>query len=375
MGAGVLQGQSFAMPPEQAVRELARTMAVPGLDLVLLFFSPRYATEAFARAAAAAFAPARVAGCTTSGEFGPLGYREDSVAAMGFLAPAFGATLQLLPDLDRFQAARLAPLARGLFPRAAPAHRALITLFDGFSGKEEVVVGALHGLAADVPLCGGSASDGGRLEQSLLLHEGELHRNAALVVGLASEAPLHVFKTEHFRPTDQRLVVTAADSSRRLVRELNGLPAAAEYARLTGTDPAHLDLAHFAEHPLMVRVRGANFIRSCIGVDGMGGLRFACAIDVGLVLRLGRGQDMACDIEGTLTEVERKVGGPVDILGFDCLLRRQEMEHSGQMDRIGALMRRHRLLGFSTFGEQFQGMHINQTLTGIAFPRGGTAAR
>ncbi|OIR01983.1 FIST N domain protein [mine drainage metagenome] len=375
MGAGVLQGQSFAMPPEQAARELARTMAVPGLNLVLLFFSPRYATQAFAQAAAQAFAPARVVGCTTSGEFGPLGCRADSVAAMGFTAPAFAAATLLLPALDRFQAAAIAAPVRGLFPRAAPPHRALITLIDGFSLKEELVVSALHSLAADVPLCGGSASDGSRLEQSWLLYDGRLHQNAALVLGLASAAPLHVFKTEHFRPGEQRLVVTAADSARRLVRELNGLPAAAEYARLTGTSPERLDLAHFAEHPLMVRVGGANFIRSCIGVASDGGLRFACAIDVGLVLRLGQGQDMACDIETALTEVERKVGGPADILGFDCLLRRQEMEHSGQMDPIGALMRRHRLLGFSTFGEQFQGMHINQTLTGIAFPRAGAPPR
>jgi hypothetical protein len=29
-----------------------------------------------------------------------------------------------------------------------------------------------------------------------------------------------------------------------------------------------------------------------------------------------------------------------------------------------------RVVGFSTYGEQFRGMHVNQTLTGIAFGDG-----
>ena len=30
-------------------------------------------------------------------------------------------------------------------------------------------------------------------------------------------------------------------------------------------------------------------------------------------------------------------------------------------------MRRYHTLAFNTYGEQFQGIHVNQTLTGVAF--------
>jgi hypothetical protein len=41
----------------------------------------------------------------------------------------------------------------------------------------------------------------------------------------------------------------------------------------------------------------------------------------------------------------------------------QEKQLSGQ---VSALMRKHGVTGFSTYGEQFNAMHVNQTLTGVA---------
>ena len=45
-----------------------------------------------------------------------------------------------------------------------------------------------------------------------------------------------MFKTEHFVSSDKKLVVTQADPERRIVTEINGAPAAREYARVVGLD-------------------------------------------------------------------------------------------------------------------------------------------
>jgi hypothetical protein len=42
------------------------------------------------------------------------------------------------------------------------------------------------------------------------------------------------------------------------------------------------------------------------------------------------------------------------------------MEERGIDDRIGQLMSRNKVFGFSTYGEQFNSLHINQTFTGVA---------
>lgn len=39
----------------------------------------------------------------------------------------------------------------------------------------------------------------------------------------------------------------------------------------------------------------------------------------------------------------------------------------GLKDRVGEVFCRNNTVGFSTYGEQFHGVHVNQTLTGVAF--------
>jgi len=37
-----------------------------------------------------------------------------------------------------------------------------------------------------------------------------------------------------------------------------------------------------------------------------------------------------------------------------------------QIGAMSQLLRAHRVVGFSTYGEQFNAMHVNQTMTGVA---------
>lgn len=55
------------------------------------------------------------------------------------------------------------------------------------------------------------------------------------------------------------------------------------------------------------------------------------------------------------------------ILVFDCILRRLELEQDGLADQAGGILARHNAIGFSTYGEQFDALHVNQTMVGIAF--------
>jgi hypothetical protein len=47
-------------------------------------------------------------------------------------------------------------------------------------------------------------------------------------------------------------------------------------------------------------------------------------------------------------------------------LRRLETEREGIKDQIGAIFAANNVIGFATYGEQFNAMHVNQTFTGIA---------
>ena len=70
--------------------------------------------------------------------------------------------------------------------------------------------------------------------------------------------PFRLLQTHNFTPTDERLVVTAADPSQRLVREINGRPAAGEYARAIGVEEHDLNLSHFACWSMVVLINGGS---------------------------------------------------------------------------------------------------------------------
>ena len=60
---------------------------------------------------------------------------------------------------------------------------------------------------------------------------------------------------------------------------------------------------------------------------------------------------------------------PDFILGFDCVLRKLEIEHKGLSAEASERFRKRRVVGFNTYGEQHLGVHVNQTFVGVAFFR------
>ncbi|MFN6978088.1 MAG: FIST N-terminal domain-containing protein, partial [Gemmobacter sp.] len=227
--------------------------------------------------------------------------------------------------------------------------------------REDALAAALAGGLGPVPLFGGSAGDGTRFRQTRVLAGGAARGNAAVVALVRTACPVRVFNLDHLVPTETRMVVTRADPARRIVQAINAEPAAREYARLAGKDPAQLTPFTFAAHPVVVRIGGQHHVRAIREVAG-DDLIFYSAIGEGLVLTLARPQDMAAHLARALGALD----GPAAILACDCILRRMEAEENQQTQAISALLRRHRVTGFSTYGEQRNAMHVNQTLTGVA---------
>ena len=368
------QAQTTACDVGEIVRSLRQDIDTSDLRILIVYFFPRPDADELAQALSRAFAPGPVVGCSTGGEIGPLGYTRNTVVAVGLSSPDFSVSCRLIDHLSERGSEETLSTLQNLLDQAEPQVQGsgryfAVTLFDGFCLREEHVSSAIHAVLGDIPVCGGSASDGRQFSSSPILYDGRLHHDCVLVMLVHTNRAFHVFKTEHFLPLEQRLVVTGADVDQRIVTEINGRPAAQEYARLIGCPREKLDLVQFARHPLIVRVGSTNFVRSIIQCQDDDSLTFACAIDVGLVLRLGEGFDMTSSLAQKFGELRERIGEPALVLGFDCILRRFEMEDKGETDKVAAVMKANRVAGFSTQGEHFQGMHINQTFTGIALGR------
>jgi hypothetical protein len=126
----------------------------------------------------------------------------------------------------------------------------------------------------------------------------------------------------------------------------------------------------FAAHPVVVNVGGVCYVRSIQKVNPDGSLTFFCAIDEGIVLTIARGIDMVENLEQAFAAVRREIGPPAVVLGCECILRHIEAGQRHLLDRIGAVLAANNVVGFATYGEQFNAMHVNQTFTAVALGAG-----
>ena len=242
-----------------------------------------------------------------------------------------------------------------------------LCLIDGLSYAEEAVTSAIHWALDDIPLIGGSAGDDLKFETTTLMRDGRVASDSAIVILIATTIPFHVFKTDNFVPTDEKLVVTASDPDHRIVREFNADVAATEYAASVGIVQHTLTPFSFASHPVVVKVGGEYYCRSIQKMNPDGSLSFFCAIDDGIVLSIAQPKSMVETTRAALKEVEAKLGNIDMILGFDCVLRRLDARNRQVFRDISELYRANKVIGFGTYGEQYRSMHLNQTFTGIAF--------
>lgn len=370
-GAGCPVSASVDAFAPDAIAQLAQALGPGPFAQVLLFASPGADLHHLATQAATQFPQAIICGCTTAGEITAQGYAEGQL--VGFALPRAGFEVEALviEGLDRLDTRALIAdllrlrqsLARRAFERR---HEFAILLVDGLSGQEDALVAALSGGLGPVPIIGGSAGDGASFGRTLIHARGQVYENAAVLSLVRSDCQVRLFSLDHLRPTGARMVVTRADPARRSVARINDEPAAAEYARLLGLQTDQLSSFVFAAHPVLVRAGGRHHVRAIQRVGQGDQLEFFAAIDEGLVLTIAEPDDIVAHLDRELAQLAT-TGAPSAILGFDCIFRRIEAEGRQRQHELSAILARHRVTGFSTYGEQIGAMHVNQTMTGVAF--------
>jgi hypothetical protein len=243
-------------------------------------------------------------------------------------------------------------------------------LIDGLSMQEEAVVSTLYKGLGGISLFGGSAGDGLRFDKTFVYHNGEFHTDSAIFTLIQTSLPFTVFKTEHFESASEKMVVTEADPGRRIVTEINGEPAGHEYARIVGMELNELTPMIFSSHPVVVSLGGKTYVRSIQKVNPDGSLTFFCAIDEGIVLTVARGLDLVENLRQAFNGVKAKIGSPQIVFGCDCILRNLELNEKQIKPEVSKIMAENNVIGFATYGEQYNAMHVNQTFTGAAIGLG-----
>lgn len=366
------KGISFSPDPTHAVREMAHAIYQPDASIVIFFASSKYDLAALGNALKDSFT-CPVIGCTTSGEISSIaGYREGGLVGISLSSTDLVVHPKMVTPLSRFGLIEGEKLAQELRSELKlsddfdPKKMFGLLLVDGLSMLEEQVVAALYSALGGVALVGGSAGDDLLFKETHVYWEGKFLRDASIITLFETTLPFKTFQIQHFEPTDIRLVITESDCASRIVTEINGGPAAEEYANAVGLKITELNPQIFAAHPVMLKIGGEYYVRSIQKVNPDGSLTFYCAIDNGLVLTVGRGKGLVENLRENLSKLRQEFPTLKVILGCDCILRRLELQQKKLTAAAEKVLEDVNFIGFSTYGEQFNGIHMNQTLTGIA---------
>ena len=367
MAINTCYGASTSTDPVRAVAELAAQTGSTDKDGLLFFCSPDVDLALLGRELARTFRCPTV-GCTSSGHFGPAGFQRSGIIGVTFSGG--GLRLRTYPvtplaaSVD--QVSCIAEDIRARSDATPDLNRFGMLLVDGLSMAEERLVAALYQHVGNLPLIGGSAGDNLKFEHTYVYTDGLFLSDAAVFTLFETTHPVATIKAQHFAAGDTELVITRADPERRIIHEMNGEPAATAYAEAIDQRIEALTPAVFSRNPLVLQLGGDAYVRSIQKVNEDLSLSCYCAIDEGLVVSIGHVLDPLQTVADAMVELHRTVPDPALVLGCDCILRRLEFEQAAIDGDMSRLMAANRLFGFYTYGEQYNGLHVNQTLTAVA---------
>ena len=382
MTEGIKTGSSSLTDIDSALQDLSDQLAQDNIGLVILYFSTHYLpvdptsddSDHLSTCLQKYFSDIPVIGCTTAGEIGCSGYQQHSISAISLSAEYFQVSYTLYSNLSdlalkqwRDNTVKLHSQHNSHYQLNDDNNTFSLLLVDGMSGHEEPLVRILGNAISGIPLIGGSAGDDLQFDKAFALHQGQLYTNSAILALITTSLPFQIVKSQNIRASDKRMVVTEAIPEQRTITEINGRPAALEYARHLGiTDCEQITIETLAAHPAVVVMGDAEYVRSIQKVNPDNSLTFYCAIDTGIVIRIGYSINLVQSLEQTLSEVQKEIQPIQGMIIFDCILRRVELQEKTLLKQASELLSAHRCIGFSTYGEQINGLHVNQTCTGIA---------
>lgn len=371
--AGVRKGSSEQQDPTRAAEELFDQIKQPEASLGVFFCSTAHDLERLGRALAKRFHDTPLVGCTSAGEITPAGYVDGAITGFTLSAPDFQTVSAPIFHLNSFSIADGIHIAKELrdrldqiSPRSEPGDTFAFLIIDGLCKCEEIIVSALYSALGDIPLFGASSGGDSSFTHTCVYFDGEFRSDMAVLVLVRTVHPFKLFTTDHFIPSDTKMVITEADPASRTVTEINAEPSGPEYARLVGMSPDDLTPMIFATHPVVVKVGGRYYTRSIRNVNEDGSLTFFCAVDKGIVLTLSEGTDIIANLNHTFDDIRNEIGPIQLVIGCECVLRILELEKKQLKTQASRIMADNNVIGFGSYGEEFQAMHLNQTFTGAA---------
>jgi hypothetical protein len=369
-------GRSHAADADQVVADVTATWPDDlRPDVIFVFASTVQDPAAVAARLQQRYPHALIVGCSSSGEFVAGDYLHGSTVVAALTTPRIRWAAQAIEPLSAFTAEQAHNTVEALFDELDAEYQSLnnehyfaILLTDGLQGQEEDLTAALADALEGVVLVGGSAGDDRRFAETSVVFGPSAATDRAVVILAESDAPFLAVKHQHFESQDVPLAVTRIDPDNpRRVIEMDGRPAIEAYAAAIGVPACEVDDEVASLNPLTFRCMGSVNVRSPLQLLDDGSMVFGSAIEEGMVVDIGKHRPMVQALADELAAVTEQIGDEAFLLAHNCVFRSLEAQARGHEESLGQLLHQASggSIGFDTYGEQFNGLHVNQTLVAL----------
>jgi hypothetical protein len=345
-------------------------------EIVFVFVSTAQDAGVVAEALQGRFPGSIFVGCTTTGEHLNGEHFRGALVLTGMYDTGIRWTTTSVEGLAGLDQAAAEEAAKAMFRSLGtdtdefdPAEYFCISFIDGLRGREETITAHLAEALEGVQMVGGSAGDDLAFRETKVIAGGRAFTDGIVLVMGHAKDRFHIMKHQHFTTTRRRLAITKVDVAARRVYEMDGLPALTAYALALDLPLAEITSDVTFNHPLTLTCRGEVYVRSVSKVHDDGSMSFFCAVEEGMVLEIGGHHDLASHFQDNVDTVTAAKGVFDLLIGCNCILRALEADKSDLVGPVGSVWNRvaRASIGFDTYGEQVDGMHINQTLVAIGF--------
>lgn len=346
-------------------------------ELTMVFYGVNHDDKVIARALDRTTGARGVAG-TTAGELSDRGFTVNSITGISFHGDGVRAAIEIVPKLRQLSLVPIVnlpdKLARGIGRTKNdldPERHLWLFMVDGHSGKEGLLTPFFMQAAPKVGLVGASLGDGENFREARIAHHGRIYRDAAAAVLLEYDSPFYTFKHTHMELTDRQVEVTKVSGGGRVLEQLDGKVAQVAYAEALGLDSSQITHATVARYPLGYRFRGRPFPVSVLRIRNDGTLQLANSVQHGEQLSILEPNDLVETtreaVSTAIDELGKQGGKTKALLLFNCVSRYVEAHADDRADELAEAMCQGPTCGLNSYGEQFETMHMNHSLTGVIF--------
>jgi len=372
-------GFSGRLDTADAVDAVLDQLGADEAALTFLFFSPDHDVDVISERLDRRIGPRGVAG-TTAGELSRThGFTQGGISGVSLHGPDVRATVDVIPQLDELSLVPVEQLPSQFAGRLgmesselSPDRHLWFLLADGSAGAEDLLTPFFVRGASSTQLVGATLGDGSTFEGARVVFHGRTYTNAAALVLLEYDRPFELFHHQHMQFREPTFEVTGVSRGGRLLERLDGACAVDVYADALGVDRDELDRITLAIHPLGFRFRGQPLVCSISGIVDGRYLRMSKTVHPGDELRVMEPGNLVESTRSSVADAvsdfrERHGRDCRGALFFHCFGRYVEARSDGTVDALADALGQLPFAGLNTYGEQYEAMHTNHTLTGALF--------